>query len=219
MVWKPGQTGNPHGRPKKYPQPPPGVNARDFYGLAAYRDEYRNIAASHGLEDPVLFQHKLLQDDKVPVGLRATIAAAIAPYYRPRLGIMAPPRMMEVQVQVPNFQTIEEAEAFLIQITSLVGSGELGLQSALDLSTLVRTWISARHADAELEIKRANSGRNVGDSVIRIVGGLPRLPGTNITMPGDEPAHQYNGHALELDPATVLEHNPGELSEAEQNDV
>jgi hypothetical protein len=94
MVWKPGQTGNPNGRPRKYPEPPPGINPRDFYGLAAYRDEYRNIAEAHGLEDPVLYQHRLMQDDSLPVGLRATIAAAIAPYYRPKLGIMTPPRMM-----------------------------------------------------------------------------------------------------------------------------
>jgi hypothetical protein len=73
MVWKPGLTGNQNGRPRKYPEPPPGVNAKDFYGLAAYRDEYRNIAEQHGLEDPVLFQPKLLQDDTPPVGLRATI--------------------------------------------------------------------------------------------------------------------------------------------------
>src|SRR6516164_4846922 len=125
MVWKPGQTGNPNGRPKKYPQPPPGVNAKDFYGLAAYRDEYRNIAEAHGLEDPVLFQHKLLQDQSISVGLRATIAAAIAPYYRPKLGLQPPPRMVEIQVEVPEFKTVEEAEAFLIKITSLVGSGDL----------------------------------------------------------------------------------------------
>ena len=110
MVWKPGQCGNPNGRPRKYPQPPPGVNAKDFYGLAAYRDEYRNIAEAHGLEDPVLFQHKLLQDQSISVGLRATIAAAIAPYYRPKLGLQPPPRMVEIQVEVPEFKTVEEAE-------------------------------------------------------------------------------------------------------------
>ena len=69
MVWKPGQSGNPNGRLHKYPQPPPGLSAkgvREFYGMAAYRDEYRNIAEAHGLEDPVLYQHKLLLDNSNP---------------------------------------------------------------------------------------------------------------------------------------------------------
>jgi hypothetical protein len=198
MVWKPGQTGNPNGRPRiypadgKYPQPPDGVNPRDFYGMAAYRDEYRNIAEAYGLEDPVLYQHKLLQDGTLPVGLRATIAAAISPYYRPKLGLQSPPRMVEIQVEVPEFKTVEEAKAFLIKITSLVGSGNLSLTTGLDLSALVRNWISAKHQAAELEIKRINASQDTGSQTIHITGGLPELPGCNITMP------QLNGAHLEL---------------------
>jgi hypothetical protein len=223
MVWKPGQTGNPNGRPRKYPvdgkypQPPPGVDPRDFYGLAAYRDEYRNIAEQHGLEDPVLYQHKLLSDDKLPVGLRATIAAAIAPYYRPKLGLQTLPRMVEIQVEVPNFQTVEEAQAFLIKITSLVGSGELSLSTGIDLGTLVRAWISAKHAAMEIEIKRLNATQDIGPQRYTITGGLPALPGTDIIAP------QLNGHHLELsankDPITGTQINgaqaptPGESSE------
>jgi len=202
MVWKPGQTGNPNGRPRKYPQPPPGVNAKDFYGLAARRDEYRNIAEAHGLEDPVLFQHKLLQDDTLPVGLRATVAAAIAPYYRPKLGLQSPPRMIEMHLDVPDFQTVGEAESFLIKITALVGSGDLSLSTALDLSTLVRNWISAKHQAAELEIKRLNADQSTGEQVIRIEGGLPELPGTEVIMP------KLNGHSLELSALPAQDPDP-----------
>jgi len=205
MVWKPGQTGNPNGRPKKYPQPPPGVNAKDFYGLAAYRDEYRNIAEAHGLEDPVLFQHKLLQDQSISVGLRATIAAAIAPYYRPKLGLQPPPRMVEIQVEVPEFKTVEEAEAFLIKITSLVGSGDLSISTGLDLATLVRTWISAKYQAAELEIKRINATQDIGSQTIHITGGLPELPGTEVIMP------QLNGHASnDIDHVSTPQSQPEE---------
>jgi hypothetical protein len=114
--------------------------------MAAHRDEYRNLAEQQGLEDPVLFQHKLLSDDKISVGLRATIAAAISPYYRPKLGLQSPPRMIEMKLEVPDFQTVEEAESFLIKIAALVGSGVLSLPTALDLSTLVRNWILSKHA-------------------------------------------------------------------------
>jgi hypothetical protein len=198
VVWKPGQTGNPAGRPRKYPvdgkypAPPPGVDPKDFYGMAAYRDEYRNIAEAHGLEDPVLYQHKLLQDNSLPVGLRATIAAAISPYYRPKLGLQSPPRMVEIQVEVPDFKTVEEAEAFLNKIASLVGSGELSLSTGLDLSALVRNWISAKHQAAELELKRLNATQDIGPQTIRIEGGLPELPGTEVIMP------QLNGHATNV---------------------
>jgi hypothetical protein len=105
--------------------------------------------------------------------------------------------MMEIQLEVPQFLSVEEAESFLIKITSLVGFGELGLQSALDLSTLVRNWISAKHQAAELEIKRAAQGDATGDQLIRIEGGLPELPGTTIDMP-----HKLNGHAIESLPAS-----------------
>jgi hypothetical protein len=179
MVWKPGQTGNPNGRPRKYPatneKRADEVTERDQYRLNL-RDEYRQIAEAHGLEDPVLYQHKLLKDEKLPVGLRATIAAAIAPYYRPKLGIATPPRMIEVQIQVPDFQTVEEAEAFLLKITAMVGAGELGLQSALDFSQLVRAWIHSKHEAAELELKRLQVDVSDRPQIIRIEGGLPELP-------------------------------------------
>jgi hypothetical protein len=101
--------------------------------------------------------------------------------------------MVEMQVEVPDFQTVEEAEAFLIRITSLVGSGDLSLPTGLDLATLVRTWISAKHAAMELEIKRINASQDVGSQTIHITGGLPQLPGNeNLIMP------ELNGHSLEL---------------------
>ena len=85
MTWKSGQTGNPNGRPRKYIDLPEdrneNQNARNHYRAAFKRDDYRNIAAENGLEDPVLYQHKLLADESLPVGLRAQIAAAVAPYW------------------------------------------------------------------------------------------------------------------------------------------
>jgi hypothetical protein len=214
MVWKPGQSGNPNGRPRKYPTTNEvrgdHLTERDQYRLNL-RDEYRQIAQAHGLEDPVLYQHKLLQDESLPVGLRATIAAAISPYYRPKLGIQTPPRMVEVQIDVPNFQTVEEAEAFLIKLTAMVGAGELSLDTSLDLSTLVRNWISAKHQTAELELKRLHADVSDQPQIIRIEGGLPQLPGTNVTMPG-----HLNGHdAIQGPTPRTIEYDPQQAKDPE----
>jgi hypothetical protein len=51
------------------------------------------------------------------------------------------------------------------------------------LSTLVRNWISAKHADQEFELKRLAADASNAEQVIRIEGGLPDLPGTSIIMP------------------------------------
>jgi hypothetical protein len=183
MVWKPGQSGNIHGRPRKYPEPPAGVDPRYFYKRAALRDEYRFSAEELSLEDPVLFQHKQMMNESLPLALRCMIAANISPYCHPKLGITQPPRFIETEVEVPNFSSVEEAEQFLATLSQRFAAAELGSQSALDLSTLVRNWISAKHASEELELKRLAADASTTAPTIRIEGGLPDLPGTSIIMP------------------------------------
>jgi hypothetical protein len=199
MVWKAGQSGNPNGRPRKYPAVPDGIDPRYYYKqTATVKEEQRYTPEGElVLEDPVLFQHRLLGDNSLPVGLRASIAAAISPYCHPKLGLVSPPRFIENEVEVPDFKTIEEAEAFLATLAQRFASSEIGAQSALDLSTLVRNWISARHATEELELKRLAADAYTAPRVIRIEGGLPDLPGTNVIMP-TQPGQP---EALEHEPA------------------
>jgi hypothetical protein len=218
MVWKPGQSGNIHGRPRKYPEPPPGTDPRYFYKQAALRDEYRYSAEELRLEDPVLFQHKLLENENLPLALRATIAANIAPYCHPKLGITQPPRFIETEVEVPDFKTIEEAETFLATLAQRFASSELGAQSALDLSTLVRNWISAKHADAEFELKQLAASADPNPT-IRIEGGLPDLPGTSIIMPSPEgPAIEGEVAEADGEPRSPLGLDPA-LSKPEPTDA
>jgi hypothetical protein len=191
MVWIPGQSGNPNGRPRKYPQPPPGIDPRYYHRQAAkvqeeLKDasaELNRIAEDLELEDPVLFQHRKMMDESLPIGLRLAVATAIAPYMHPKLGVVTPPRFIETPIEVPDFKSIEEAETFLASLTTRFAQSEIGAQSALDLSTLARNWISAKHAAAELELKRLNADAANGDQIIRIEGGLPALPGSDIIMP------------------------------------
>jgi hypothetical protein len=93
----------------------------------------------------------------------------------------------------------------------MLGRGELDSQTALELSTLTRAWISARHEREELQLKLSAHGGQ--PTLIRIEGGLPELPGTNIIMP--EMNAELNGKTIDHDPprpaieATDQETNAG----------
>jgi hypothetical protein len=197
MVWKPGQSGNLNGRPKKYPRPPDDVTQQTAYNLfkaAALRDEYRAIAEAQDLEDPVLFQHRLLSDTSIPANIRAVIANQIAPYYRPRLGIMEPAKYVQTPIEVPEFADIEQAEAFLLQLAQRVAAQELDLDSVAAVSARVLDWVHSKRAGLELQIKQINASQDTGEQTIRIEGGMPSLPGCDVIMPNLE----LNGHQLEL---------------------
>jgi hypothetical protein len=191
MVWKPGQSGNLNGRPRKYPKPPEGMSTNDYLNVLK-RDEYRYTAEAQDLEDPVLFQHRLLSDETIPKVARAVIANQIACYYRPKLGVIELPKYVVTPIEVPDFTTVEEAEAFLLQLAQRVATQELDTQSVAHVSARVLDWVRCKRMDQELAIKRINADVSTGEQVIRIEGGLPELPGSNITMP------QLNGHSLEL---------------------
>jgi hypothetical protein len=84
MVWKPGQSWNPSGRPRKYPEPPPVMNIRDLY-----LKERLNDILSKGNKGPLLFQLDAMQNETLPIAFRCLVANNITPYYHPRLGIAA----------------------------------------------------------------------------------------------------------------------------------
>ena len=86
---------------------------------------------------------------------------------------------------------LSDAEQFLAKVAALVAHGQLDFQAAKDLSDLAKAWIGAQYAREELAIKQYNSGTTEHEQTIRIEGGLPALPGTNITMP------QLNGHTTD----------------------
>jgi hypothetical protein len=218
MVWKPGQSGNINGRPraayhwdgekivehdttehKIYKS----AKAQGFGGgnggSAAKRDEYKYSAEALHLEDPILFQHKLLADDALPIGLRVAIAQNIAPYCHPSIGLVSMPRYVETPIDVPEFQSMEEAEAFLLVLSRRTGAGELPLDTASEITAQISAWIHSRRQGMELEIKRLNADATAGEQVIRIVGGLPPLAGCEIIYP-------------ELNPSPVIESKADVLS-------
>jgi hypothetical protein len=213
MVWKPGQSGNVHGQPRKYPRLQEGVDPQqsyDYFRAAALRDEYRAMAEQQDLEDPVLFQHRLLSDETIPATARAVIANQIAPYYRPKLGIMEPAKFIETPIEVPSFSTCEDAEAFLLQLAQREAAQELDTVSVAAVSARVLDWIRSKRAGQELEIKRLHADVSDQDQTIRITGGLPPLPGTDIIGPdgADGNVRVINGTVNE--PILPQSHPPNE---------
>jgi hypothetical protein len=71
----------------------------------------------------------------------------------------------------------------LLSLSQRVGTGNLEIQSATEISARVLQWIGSRRNTLELELKRLNADAANGDQVVRIEGGLPDLPGTQIIMP------------------------------------
>jgi hypothetical protein len=133
--------------------------------------------------DPLEFQHRQMMNESLPMGLRCSIATAITPYHHPKLGLASTPRYVEVPIVVPDFQSVDEAESFLLTLSQRVGAGELAIDSANDVAAHVRGWIHSIRQGQELELKRLNADASTGEQVIRIEGGLPPLPGTSIIMP------------------------------------
>jgi hypothetical protein len=107
---------------------------------------------------------------------------------------MPPPRFIDdLQIDVTEFSHVSDAEAFLQKIALLCARGHLDIQSAQELSGLVKAWIDTQYAKEELAYKI--SPPETHDTTIRIEGGLSNgqvnLPGTDIIQPP-----VLNGHAV-----------------------
>jgi len=51
----------------------------------------QEAAEQEGLEDPVLFQHRKLSDEKIDIAVRASITNNISSYYYPKWGTLFSP--------------------------------------------------------------------------------------------------------------------------------
>jgi hypothetical protein len=179
MAWQPGQSGNPNGyagprvrRRNKVFDIIQGLNHKDAL-------EVLSTLANHS------------QDEGIKVGA----AAALAPYCHPKLQATPVPRFIENPIDTPDFTSVEVAEGFLAKIPVLVARGQLDFQSALELSSMAKLWIDTQYERKGHDLKVVNAVGGPPEQTIRIEGGLPSLPGTNVTMPTIN-GHVADAHAL-----------------------
>jgi hypothetical protein len=156
----------------------------------------RTAEIFHRLEDrgdldPADLLSSIVTNNEEPKELRIQAAGLLMPYKYSKCGTAPVQIYIDVPLDVPEFTHLSDAENFLAKIALLCARGHLDIQSAQELSGLVKLWIDSQYAKEELAFKV--SPPETRDSTIRIEGGLPQLPGTSITMPQ---LNGHNGHAL-----------------------
>jgi hypothetical protein len=189
MTFQPGQSGNPNG-----------------YGGPRQRRRHEVFELIKGLDhkDALVTLSTIAHESQDPF-LQVQAAAALAPYCHPKLRATPTPRFIENPINVPDFQTIDDAKKFLARIPALIARGELDLDFADSLTKSTVAWLQLQYAEMGIDLKAQAQGAADHDQVIRIAGGLPALPGTNVTMP-----NLTNGH----DAYQMLDHqtqNPSSI--------
>jgi hypothetical protein len=195
--YRPGTSGNPNGRP---------VGSRN-----KRTQEIIKEIQKLGHKDCLMRLSEIVHSE-ADTSLAISAAAHLAPYMHGKMGTIPAPRYVEQTFEVPSFQSIDQAEDYLAEIPQRVARGELDFQSALDFSNLVRNWVETKLAHTNTDLKVQAQGG--GDATIRIEGGLPQLPGTNINMTNklvlDHNGHDVIDHMPEPVPAIIPPHGAPE---------
>src|SRR5262244_1483223 len=153
-------------------------------------EEVWNRLESRGDLDPADLLSSIVTNNEEPKELRIQAAGLLMPYKYSKCGTAPVQVYIDVPLDTPEFTHLSDAEQFLAKVAALVAHGELDFQAGQNLSALAKNWIETQYAREELAIKQINAGTTEHEQTIRIEGGLPALPGTNITMP------VLNGHAV-----------------------
>ena len=171
--FQPGNTESP-GRP------PGSLNKRT--------KELINRLQERGDKDPAEFLSSIVSSETEPTELKVAASNYLLPYLYSKRGAMPPPRYVELEIDVTEFTHVSQAETALAKIAIDVANGRVDIQSAQEVSALIKDWISIQYAKDELAFKLHPPDQR--DTTIKIQGGLPALPGTSISMP------VLNGHSV-----------------------
>jgi hypothetical protein len=181
MTFQPGQSGNPSGwqggRQRRH---------REIF------DEIKKLGHRDALITLSTIQHET-QDES----LKIAAAAALAPYAHPKLQSLPCPVFISNPIDLPPPTSIEIAKENISKLIAAYGKGEIDQTSYDRLIAGNVAMINALLGQDKLLVAQ---GGEPGETTIRIEGGLPSLPGTNITMP------ELNGH----NGYQLLDHTPNE---------
>jgi len=151
-------------------------------------NELRYRLQNRGDVDPADFCSQIVSSPNEPTELKLQAANFLLPYLYPKRGAVATPRYIDEPIQLPEPQTIEQANKNIAYISNLKAQGLINLDFANSL--IADNTTIANNLIAEEELKFKIYPPETRDTTITVVGGLPPLPGTTITMP------VLNGHAV-----------------------
>jgi hypothetical protein len=207
--WQPGVSGNPTGRTRTT-APGKTTQKRIKESLTALAEHVAQAPATP--RSAVQILQDFANDPKISTSLRISAASAVAPYEQSKFLSVPGPVYLHSQIDVPIFDTLEAAESFLLSLSQREAAGELETASVQTVTERVRLWIQSKRNGQELELKKITAGHDVSETTIRIEGGLPPLPGTNVTMP------QLNGHNG-YDPNGLLPQQPQQIESSQVIDA
>src|SRR5215467_2160343 len=173
MTFQPGHNLSP-GRPQG------SVNRRS--------EELRLRLKNRGDTDPAEFCSSIVSNPNEPTELRLAASNYLLPYLYAKRGAVPTPRYIDEPIQLSEPTTIEQANKNIAYISNLKAQGLIDLDFANSL--IADNTTIANNLIAEEELKFKLPPEQTHDQTITIEGGLPALPGTNITMP------VLNGHAV-----------------------
>jgi hypothetical protein len=167
--WKEGQSPNPNGRPNG------SRNRRNA--------ELWDRLAQRGDLDPAEFLSSIVTNTSEPKDQRIAAAGLLLPYKYAKATAPTPVVFIEQTLNINRPTTIRQARDNIAHISELKATSQIdmawGDNLIADQTTLLNSMID------EAKLIAADGGDQ--PKVIRIEGGLPRLPGTSITMPSDPP--------------------------------
>jgi hypothetical protein len=174
--------------------------------------ELRERLKSRGGIDPAEFLHGLVSDENESKELRAQASNMLMPYLYNKLAPIAPPPtliLLEEQVVIPHQRptTLVEVRENIAYLSQLKSDGRIDRTWAESLIFDQRALNDSLVDEAELL-----AGVGTGDQIIRIEGGLPALPGSDIIMPvlaadpasGPGPLAPTKDYLSPLDPAAPV---------------
>jgi hypothetical protein len=180
-TWTPGVFGNPNGRPR---------GSRNIRTT-----EIVNQIIKSGNKDPLVTLSEL-QSNSADEAIRATAANMLAPFLHSKLTATPAPRFIETELTLPPLTDLASAIDSIALIQAAVAGNQLDVASAQELIGMIEAFVRTKNImeistlqqrlDA-IEQSIANAPAN--SQLPHVTGGLPSLPGTNITMPAlnDEP--------------------------------
>jgi hypothetical protein len=158
--------------------------------------ELEDLLTKRGDRDPLEFQSQIVSDNTIELEIRLAASIALAPYRHGKMGAVPPLRYIEEPIVLPhpNPTMVDEVNANIAHINQAFAAGNLDIEFFNALLAGQREHIVSFKALGDPDLAH--------DQVIRIEGGLPSLPGTNITMP------ELNGHEINgvlAPPSSALE--------------